>query len=127
MRSMSQMASQHTPKRALGPQTRASASSSSSGSQGSSAGFKWALGSGLAAMGLAGLSYLDDNMLHAFTRENSQFANMRLFSGSANPELSKSIAENLGINLSTVDIKSFNDGEIGIRVKSNVRGKDGTS
>jgi len=53
-----------------------------------------------------------------------RFADLAIFSGSANPELAKDIAKELGVNLGRVSIKKYADGEIGIRVKENVRGKD---
>jgi len=49
---------------------------------------------------------------------------MRIFSGRANPALAQEIAENLGVPLSNVAIRPFADGEIGIQVYENVRGKD---
>eukprot|EP01006_Ploeotia_vitrea_P013933 TRINITY_DN36663_c0_g1_i1.p1 TRINITY_DN36663_c0_g1~~TRINITY_DN36663_c0_g1_i1.p1 ORF type:complete len:436 (-),score=217.91 TRINITY_DN36663_c0_g1_i1:79-1335(-) len=53
-----------------------------------------------------------------------KFKDMKVFSGRANPELSKEIASSLGIPLGKISIKAFADGEIGIQVHENVRGKD---
>jgi ribose-phosphate pyrophosphokinase len=53
-----------------------------------------------------------------------RFQNLAIFSGTSNPKLAKDVAEALGVNLAVSKIKKFNDGEIGIRVGENVRGKD---
>lgn len=45
-----------------------------------------------------------------------------LLSGSSNPELAEKISKNLGIELTPVDIKRFNDGETYVRVEKSVRG-----
>ena len=47
-----------------------------------------------------------------------------LFSGTSHPVLSKEIAENLGIGLGKVKIELFPDGEIGVQILENVRGRD---
>ena len=47
-----------------------------------------------------------------------------IFSGTANPELAKKIVEYLGISLGEMEISSFSDGEIYVKIKENVRGKD---
>ena len=47
---------------------------------------------------------------------------MRIFTGNANPELARKIAEGLGIELGEVDIDRFPDGEIFVKVKENIRG-----
>ncbi|OOS05381.1 ribose-phosphate pyrophosphokinase [Moraxella cuniculi DSM 21768] len=49
---------------------------------------------------------------------------MAVFSGSANPQLAQTVADNLHIPLGKADITRFSDGEIAIEVKENVRGKD---
>lgn len=49
---------------------------------------------------------------------------MRIFSGSANPELAGEIASYLGTTLSMVELKRFKDGEISVKIKENVRGQD---
>jgi ribose-phosphate pyrophosphokinase len=47
-----------------------------------------------------------------------------IFSGTANPELSKEISEYLEIPLSAATINRFSDGEINIQIAESVRGKD---
>jgi len=53
--------------------------------------------------------------------ENHSFI---LFSGSSHPELAKQIADTLHVDLGKVSISTFPDGEIGIEVLENVRGRD---
>ncbi|NTU90166.1 MAG: ribose-phosphate pyrophosphokinase [Actinobacteria bacterium] len=50
--------------------------------------------------------------------------NLMLFSGTSNPELSESIAKNLGLELSNVKITKFANGEIYARYLESVRGAD---
>jgi ribose-phosphate pyrophosphokinase len=47
-----------------------------------------------------------------------------LFAGTSHPELAKQIAECLGVQLGKVDIETFPDGEIGVQILENVRGRD---
>ena len=47
-----------------------------------------------------------------------------IFSGPSNPELGQEIADHLGVQLAQMRVKQFTDGEIGIRIAENVRGKD---
>ena len=47
-----------------------------------------------------------------------------LFTGRANPSLAKKMAEELGISLGRIEITSFSDKEVYVRIKENVRGKD---
>ena len=49
---------------------------------------------------------------------------MAVFSGSANPQLAQTVADNLHIPLGKADINRFSDGEIAVEIKENVRGKD---
>jgi len=49
---------------------------------------------------------------------------MKIFSGTANIPLAEEIAKQLNTNLGKIMIKEFADGEIGIQVLENVRGKD---
>ena len=43
---------------------------------------------------------------------------LKIFSGSAHPDLAKNIAENLGTNLLPANVARFNDGEIAIKVSN---------
>ena len=45
-----------------------------------------------------------------------------LLSGSSNPELARDVSKSLGIELTPVDIRTFNDGETYVRVQKSVRG-----
>lgn len=47
-----------------------------------------------------------------------------LISGNANAPLANEIAENLGLRLAAIDLKKFSDGEISVKIRENVRGKD---
>jgi ribose-phosphate pyrophosphokinase len=54
----------------------------------------------------------------------SIYQQLKIFSGTANPELSKRIAEVIGVPLGQVQIRRFADGEIFVEVDENVRGMD---
>lgn len=49
---------------------------------------------------------------------------LALLAGRSNPELSNSISKELGIPPTEMDVRCFSDGEIGVEIKDNVRGKD---
>jgi len=49
---------------------------------------------------------------------------MKLFTGSANPELAMKVADFLGMSLGEIDIERFPDGEIFVKIRENIRGKD---
>lgn len=49
---------------------------------------------------------------------------MQIFTGTANPELAGKMVKYLNMNLGEVDINRFPDGEIHVKYKENVRGKD---
>ncbi|MDO9541384.1 MAG: ribose-phosphate pyrophosphokinase [Kiritimatiellia bacterium] len=49
---------------------------------------------------------------------------MKIFSGSANPELAKGIAKIIGIPLGEIAISHFPDGELAVKILDNIRGKD---
>nr|CRH06714.1 Ribose-phosphate pyrophosphokinase [Candidatus Magnetococcus massalia] len=49
---------------------------------------------------------------------------MRIFSGTANPELAERIADYLGSTLGEITVRRFSDGEIFVQVDENVRGRD---
>lgn len=50
--------------------------------------------------------------------------NFKLFSGSSHLSLTRQIARYLGISLGEVDLETFPDGEIFVRILENVRGRD---
>jgi ribose-phosphate pyrophosphokinase len=56
--------------------------------------------------------------------DTSHFEDMSVFSGRANIPLAEEIATKLGVQLGKISIKGYADGEIGIQVLENVRGKD---
>jgi ribose-phosphate pyrophosphokinase len=47
-----------------------------------------------------------------------------VISGTAHPEMGKRIAENLNVTPLDVEISPFSDGEIGVKIKQNIRGTD---
>ena len=49
---------------------------------------------------------------------------LKLFSGNANPALSRSIAEYLGVDLGLITLGSFPDGETSCKIDEDVRGRD---
>ncbi len=49
---------------------------------------------------------------------------IKVFSGRAHHSLAEDIAGHLGINLGTIQIKNFSDGEIYVRVQESIRGDD---
>ena len=51
-------------------------------------------------------------------------ANLMIFSGNANPELTAEIARNLGLPVGNATVSQFSDGEINIEICENVRGRD---
>lgn len=52
------------------------------------------------------------------------FQQLKIFSGTANPDLSQKIAEHIGVPLGNVQIRRFSDGEIFVEITENVRGMD---
>jgi ribose-phosphate pyrophosphokinase len=56
--------------------------------------------------------------------DKQSFEDFAIFSGRANPELANEIARCLGVPLGQIKIQGYADGEIGIQVNENVRGKD---
>lgn len=52
------------------------------------------------------------------------FQQLKIFSGTSNPDLSQKIAEHIGVPLGHVQIRRFSDGEIFVEVEENVRGMD---
>lgn len=49
---------------------------------------------------------------------------IKIFTGNANPELAKSIAEELGLSLSKSKVGQFSDGETYVKINETVRGRD---
>jgi len=49
---------------------------------------------------------------------------LKLFSGTANPELAAEIAEELGVKIGDLSISRFSDGEIYVKIGESVRGND---
>jgi len=49
---------------------------------------------------------------------------LKLFGGTSDPLLVRDIAKHLKTNISAIDIMRFPDGEIGVKIKENVRGRD---
>ncbi|MHB9036483.1 MAG: ribose-phosphate diphosphokinase [Armatimonadota bacterium] len=49
---------------------------------------------------------------------------LMLFSGSGNPELSKKIAERIGVHVGDLVLQRFSDGEVHVQVNESVRGDD---
>jgi len=48
----------------------------------------------------------------------------RIFTGSANPELARNIASELGVELGLITVKQFSDGEICVKIEESARGLD---
>ena len=48
--------------------------------------------------------------------------NLRIFTGNANPELARSIAQVLDVRLGCVDVTKFSDGEICVKINESARG-----
>lgn len=51
-------------------------------------------------------------------------SSMMVFTGSANPELARSVTEYLDLSLGKALVGTFSDGEIQVEIQENVRGKD---
>jgi ribose-phosphate pyrophosphokinase len=47
-----------------------------------------------------------------------------LFAGSSHPELARQVAKCLGVELGKIQIETFPDGEVGVQILENVRGRD---
>ncbi|HXG25004.1 MAG TPA: ribose-phosphate pyrophosphokinase [Chthonomonadales bacterium] len=50
--------------------------------------------------------------------------NLRIFTGNANPELAKKIADTLQVNLGRIVVTQFSDGEICVKIEESARGLD---
>lgn len=51
-------------------------------------------------------------------------ADLKILSGTANPELAREVAEYMGLHVSPIKISPFSDGEIYVQVQESVRGLD---
>src|SRR4029077_9346973 len=49
---------------------------------------------------------------------------VKIFSGSAHPELAKRIAQSMGAPLGNATVTSFPDGESRVKINENIRGRD---
>ena len=49
---------------------------------------------------------------------------LKIFSGSAHPDLAKRIADYVGLPLGDAAVKTFPDGETSVQIKENIRGRD---
>ncbi|MDP8299942.1 MAG: ribose-phosphate pyrophosphokinase [Candidatus Tantalella remota] len=49
---------------------------------------------------------------------------LTIFTGNANPKLSKAICKELDVSLGKIDVKRFKDGETRVKIDQNIRGKD---
>uniref|UniRef100_A0A7N0UL94 ribose-phosphate diphosphokinase n=2 Tax=Kalanchoe fedtschenkoi TaxID=63787 RepID=A0A7N0UL94_KALFE len=67
-------------------------------------------------------SFMDSKRLHR--SESKSTTRLRLFSGTANPELAQEIAWYMGLELGKINIKRFADGEIYVQLQESVRGCD---
>ena len=52
------------------------------------------------------------------------FGDLKIFSGSANPQLSREIADVLGIPLGQARLRRFPDSEVSFQIDENIRGAD---
>lgn len=50
--------------------------------------------------------------------------NLKVFSLNSNPELSREIAQHIGVNLGNISVTTFSDGEIQINIEESIRGCD---
>ncbi len=55
---------------------------------------------------------------------NESMTRLKIFSGSANPQLAEEIAEHLDLPLGEMDTYRFADGEVSVRLTESVRGQD---
>ena len=49
---------------------------------------------------------------------------LMLFSGTGNPDLTRNIAERMGVQIGNMTVQRFSDGEIHVLVDESVRGDD---
>jgi len=58
------------------------------------------------------------------SRDNGDNSQMRVFTGNANPQLARDIADHLHMQLGRAVVEQFSDGETMVEIMENVRGKD---
>jgi len=68
--------------------------------------------------------HLLDDIIHSNKIPAGAFSNVAIFSGNANLPLAQEIVQHLGVNLGSIKVGRFNDGEVSIQVLENIRGKD---
>ncbi|MDD6154361.1 MAG: ribose-phosphate pyrophosphokinase [Eubacteriales bacterium] len=56
--------------------------------------------------------------------DHKAFSDIVLFTGNSHPELAKEIADLLGVEIGSSDVKRFSDGEVSVSIWQSVRGKD---
>src|SRR5262249_61607416 len=61
---------------------------------------------------------------NASSKLTDPFGELKVFSGSASEGLSRSICQQLGIELARSETKVFSEGNVFVRVLENVRGRD---
>jgi ribose-phosphate pyrophosphokinase len=84
-----------------------------------------ALGLGMGVMGYAMQAEAKEAVeITLKSDDQPTFDDMKIFSGTANLPLSQEIAAELGVQLGDLSVKTYADGEIGIQIHENVRGKD---
>ena len=66
----------------------------------------------------SGVSRCDEVMVPTHNGE------LKLFAGSAHPELSREIAECIGVTLGRACLRRFSDGEVSFQINENIRGTD---
>ena len=80
---------------------------------------------------ITSISYSDDSNFEEAQRTvvnaeqaRRRWRQLKVFSGTANAPLANALCKELGVPNSSIEIKRFADGEIGIQILENVRGKD---
>jgi ribose-phosphate pyrophosphokinase len=58
------------------------------------------------------------------SEESSPWGELKLISGTANPELARQISEQVGVELTDAGFKRFSDGEIKVHIQDSMRGHD---
>lgn len=67
---------------------------------------------------------LDEETLKNVYVETADHADLRIFGGTGNLMLAREIASHLGIQSGRARVRKYADGEIGVEIQDNVRGKD---